>query len=165
MLPEISIINSYICDFESKYGVTFCRSTSAISESNGLKCLHILANEWVNEFVAPNKKAISLIAVVDPISNNFGIAMVVLNISPTAFIGYEIWDLNSNVIASGPVFPRPPYPSLQGFRLTIEPTVKNVTVTPEGNKFRVHGTVDLEILGVKKIDLFDFDVFIEIKIS
>lgn len=162
MLPEIIQINGNICEFESRYGVTFSRGTAAIEESNGLKGLHLLVYEWVKQFAMPNKRIISLVAIVDPNSQNCAVATVVLVDNGANFTGYEIWDINSNVLDSGPIFSSPPTPGPGGEQIAINPSIHDITITTEGNKYRLRAKIDIDIASIR-IDIGEVNALIEIK--
>lgn len=169
MLQEISLFNGNICDFEYRFGVCFSRETALMVEYNNFKSFHLLASEWVKQTVAPNKRILSFIATIDPQANDGGFAVVVLVNDASNFNHVEIWDYNSNVLQSGPIFPTGipkygggPNPALQGI---VDKSYKDVTVTknPADNTIRIRGTIDISFLwGLFAIDLIDFDITINL---
>lgn len=163
MLPEIALFNGNICDIEKQFGITFSWQSAAIAIDGTNKCLHIVPNEWTKTVVAPNKRIIGLIAGLIPSLNECGLAVIVYENSGTAYTGFEIWDIDSNVLQSGsipsgtPDYDNGPKPDI--FKSTVhDVTVSKDTVT--GN-IRITGTSDVSLLwGLIEFDTCTFDVTI-----
>lgn len=168
MLPEISLINGNICDFESKYGISFARETGTINNFNGLVSFHLLSNEWVKKTVGVNKRIVSFIAGIDVNENVGGFGVIVFENNDANFINYEIWDLNSNILSqgnisvNGPKYGGGPTPESLGI---VNSTQHNVVISKDttNNTIRIKGTNDISVLwGLINIDLCDFDVTVDL---
>lgn len=167
MLSEIQLFNWNIIDFENQFGVVFSRETALMVEYNNSKSFHLLAIEWFKQTVVPNKRILSFIGTIDPQENNGGFAVLVLVNNGPIFDHFEIWDLNSNILQSGGLFPNGvpkygggPNPSVQGI---VDKSYKDVTVTKFDNRIRVQGKIDISILwGLFELDVIDFDITIDL---
>ncbi len=169
MLQGILDFNGNICDFEKVYGVIFSRETATEAISNGFKSYHLIANEWVKAQVAPNKRIVSFLAGIDPVSNQGSFAILVVSILGNNFSGYEIWDINSNILATGSLsndgLKYGGGPNNQSYSF-IDTTYHDVKVTKDdvNHTLRIRGVKDISIIwGLFDVDLCDFDVTISLE--
>lgn len=164
MLPEIATMNGNICNFERTFGVTFARGSAGVNWDQNLECLHFIAYEWTRPNVATNKRILSLIAGIDPSNNQGGFATIVLVNSGSTFTGYEIWDINSNVLATGNVSTSGPnYAGDSSPQIldSLVGTAHNVSVSlnTTNKTIRIQATLDVDF-GFFSIDVYQIDVTI-----
>jgi len=163
MLPEIAQINGNICDFEKVYGVTIDRETATLQTDNNMSSMFMLVNQWVIPTFYPNKRVVGLTTVTDLSTSKCGLGLFVMSFSGSVFTGYEVWDINKNVIDSGTISTKGPVydggPQTQAE--IIRTTYKNVIITKDttNNTFRVRATQNISFLwGLFDIDIADIDI-------
>jgi hypothetical protein len=167
MLPEIAQMNGNICDFEKQFGVTFERRSATLAVSGELKSIVLQAIEWTKPEAETNKRIIGLVAGIDPSSSKCGIGAIFIVNSGSTITGFEIWDINSNVLDSGDISDDPirygggPV----GAEGIVDTTYHDVTVTKNqvNNTIRVQGTQDISVLwGLVDFDVCTFDITIDL---
>jgi hypothetical protein len=159
MISEITTFNGNICDFEKQFGVTFARQTASINSSNNMYGVHLLGSEWTKKHALQNRSIISLVAGLVPNTQQCGLGVLVFVDNGSQITGYEIWDINSNVISSGSVFSGSP--NYDGgspdamFNATSDMTITQT----DQNHIHIHATVDLSCFwGLFDVTLVNFDV-------